>query len=291
MFLKFSKMFQRALCPLRNAPRSNDWPKPEGEPLLSDPLFLFIFTPPHSGSTALAQVLNSAPGTTFLEERAEGQWLVPGMCESPRWNPARFIDWNSVRAVWMAQLRHVESLVGRREVVIEKSPPNLVRVDALLETFPHHEVVVFNRNPFAFCASVLYRNYDVRKLPAAGRAAILRREIQSWISCSAILRKHAEALRSIRFSYEEFCANPDRWIDLLAERIPILGAARTDQAVAVKDYQPQPIVDQNRRQIGKLLPEERELIGKELGLHEDLARFFGYTSDWNKPIELGGAQA
>ena len=39
--------------------KADNWPTPNYSTLVSDPTFLFIITPPFSGSTALAQVLNS----------------------------------------------------------------------------------------------------------------------------------------------------------------------------------------------------------------------------------------
>ena len=70
------------------------WPVPE-HGIKEEPFFLFIITPPRSGSTALAQILNSAQETTFLNKRGEGQWLIPGLCEADRWNPDTFVNTHS----------------------------------------------------------------------------------------------------------------------------------------------------------------------------------------------------
>ncbi len=50
----------------------------------NQPHFLFIITPPYSGSTAISGVLNSSHRTMILQKSGEGQWLVPGLCEKDR---------------------------------------------------------------------------------------------------------------------------------------------------------------------------------------------------------------
>jgi hypothetical protein len=157
------------------------WPKPQASQISSDPRYLFIFTPPYSGSTALAKILNSTPGSMILNGRAEGQWLIPGLCTNDRWDPWKYIDWESVKLVWSSRVALVEEMVAPVELVIEKSPPNLVRSNALLECFPKHEVLVFNRNPYGYCSSILYRQHQPEAKTLAQRAEILELMAHEWV--------------------------------------------------------------------------------------------------------------
>ena len=269
--------------------KTDNWPTPDYLPLVSEPTFLFIITPPFSGSTALAQVLNSAHHSTLIQKRGEGQWLVPGMCQADRWNPDKYIDWKSVKAVWSSRIRFIEEHVGKVSVVIEKSPPNLVRVDRLLETFPKHKIVAFNRNPYASCASMLYRVHDGKNKSRDERLAIVREIAAAWTFRSAWLKKQIDTYSPIHFTYENFCNDPEAAVKRITDHFSELIGIDIKRAIKVKDYRLQGISNQNERQIGNLSQCERSVIGAALRPHEELLRFFGYTSVWEKDLEQGGA--
>ena len=115
------KKAKRLIRVIQSTIKVDNWPTPTHLPLVSEPTFLFIITPPYSGSTALTQVLNSAHHSTLLQKRGEGQWLVPGMCQADRWNPDKYIDWKSVKAVWSSKIRFIEEHVGKINVVSRKA--------------------------------------------------------------------------------------------------------------------------------------------------------------------------
>lgn len=243
-----------------------------------EPHFLFVIALPYSGTTALAQVLNSANGSMLLQFRGEGQWLVPGMRED-RWNPDKFIDWESVRSVWLQRVALVRSLVQDIDVVIEKSPPNLVRVDGLKKTFPNHSLMAFNRNPFASCSSILHRRSDIAGKTVPERIKLLRNLASKWLERSHWVRMWAQRDDVIDTTYEAFCADPAGVIERLAVNAPALKTVDVDKPVKVKDYEKQKLQNQNARQIGNLSDEEIEAISKVLSRDGDLVRFFGYDPD------------
>lgn len=267
---------RRAFGKARTLIAPEEWPKPQAPTLLGEPTFLFILTPPHSGSTALAQALNSAHAATLLEERGEGQWLIPGMCQEDRWNPDKYIDWESVKAVWFSRLHFIESLVGKRDVVIEKSPPNIVRIEGLTKHFPKHEFIVFNRNPYACCASILYRNHAPRNLPDEKRIEILKDKARLWVFRSEWLKRHIQTYAPIFFTYEQFCRDPKGTLEKVVAAVPELTGINPERLIKVKDYPPQQIIDQNERQIRNLSPADRDAISEVLRPHEKLLQFFGY---------------
>ena len=120
---------------------ANKWPRVNVK-VLEEPHFLFIMTPKFSGAAALINVLNSSRGSTLLHKRGEGQWLIPGLRED-RWNAEKEVDWQSVRSTWLQRVMLVKSLVQGVDVVIEQSPPNMVRMDGMLATFPNHTLLTF----------------------------------------------------------------------------------------------------------------------------------------------------
>ncbi|MEM7391759.1 MAG: sulfotransferase [Verrucomicrobiota bacterium] len=254
---------------------------PEGESLEHEPLFLFILTPPFSGSTALAQMLNSGPDSMFLEERAEGQWLVPGLHDGDRWNPDMPVDWSSVRAVWQARIGLVEKLVGPMKLVIEKSPPHLVRADQLVREFPQHRLVALNRNPHANLSSMLYRHHPAETMREPERIEMLKKLSRAWITRSTWLKQWIEQYRIMSLTYETFCEDPENALKKIAELLPFDAGFDPDRPVRVKDYPAQGIVNQNPRQVERLSKDERAVISEQLAEHEALVESFGYSVEWD----------
>ena len=150
------------------------WPLPEYDPEIQ-PHFLFVVTPPYSGSTALTRLLNTGQRTTLLHRRGEGQWLIPGLSQKDRWDPEKKVNYESVRAVWLHEYQRLRRADNRAEVVIEKSPPNMVRLEELSSLFRYRSFLANNRNPYANCASMLYRHYDAQAIGMKERMRILRR--------------------------------------------------------------------------------------------------------------------
>jgi len=256
----------------------NRWPIPAVARTGSSWKFLFILTPPYSGSTALAKVLKSSSKSMLLNERGEGQWLVPGMCEPDRWDHEKTISWDSVEAVWSARVQLVESLVGSVQVVIEKSPPNIVRANQLVHQFPNSTLVTFNRNPYANCASSLYRNHEPQGKTEVQRIQWLRHLAQEWATRSTWVRRWNDEFETISLTYEQFCEDPSASVKRIVQGLPELSDVDVTRPIRVKDYPLQGIQNQNERQISFLTAQERSAIGEELELHSALLAYFGYDN-------------
>ncbi len=121
--------------------------------------WLLLLAFPNGGSTALAKLLLTADGTAALTSNAEGQWLVPAMCEPrARWDPEKAIDYDFVRACWVSAARQAVRPSATHQnslLIIEKSPPNMCRYKAIVEMLScmKTNVVVMTRDPYATCAS------------------------------------------------------------------------------------------------------------------------------------------
>jgi len=255
---------------------TDPWPKPAFDNEVQ-PHFLFIITPPYSGSTALAELLNSSHRTTFIQERAEGQWLVPGMCKNDRWDTGKQIDWDSVKATWLAKYQAIQRLVKNVDIVIEKSPPNMVRIKQLTYFFPKHSLLAFNRNPYANCASIMYRNYEPSNKSQEERYQILEVLARSWIDKSNIIRQIVKELHADMFTYENFCSDVSGCIKKIDLPLDVISSINVESIVEVKDYHPQKILSQNERQISNLNTEEINLLTNIFLKEIELLCFFGYT--------------
>lgn len=251
------------------------WPMPRFDDD-DQPHFLFVITLPYSGSTALSELLNSSHKTMILQKRGEGQWLIPGLSEKDRWDKDKKINYRSVKAVWLNKYQEVNRLVRNVEVVIEKSPPNMMRLKELSAQFKRCSYLAINRNPHASCASYLYRNFSADELGRKKRHRILAEAAEKWVVRSKRMRKLIRQLDIPLTSYETFCLHPESLLEKLSLPEGVVDSIDPSARVKVKDYQLQPISDQNQRQICKLKSAEIALISNVLGEHEKLLSFFGY---------------
>ena len=257
------------------AERNNPWPHPPYTPEPS-PHILFILTPPCSGSTVLAQWLNSTPRATTLTPHAEGQWLIPGLCGEDRWDPDLVVDYESVKAVWLHTFQKSRRWTRRPDLLIEKSPPNMLRILELSALFPRVSHLVNNRNPFAQCASVLGRVFPREKTPGPRRQEILGHLVRAWIGWSQRLRNLVLSQGMPLLTYEQFCQTPERAVEVLDLHQELKSSIQGRRKVRIKDYAPQPIINQNPRQAATLYPEERIQLAAALKPHAELLAFFGY---------------
>jgi len=244
---------------------------------MKQPEFLFIITNPFSGSTALAMILNSSPYSMVLTEKAEGQWLVTSLCDDDRWNPDKAVDWDLVARTWYQRYQAVNQLVGTIDVIIEKSPPNMVRLDKLLTVFPNSQCLSFIRNPYASCSSHLFRRYSLESLDVNDREKRVAELASAWLVRSGYIRRAIDDMHLLNFTYEDFCAKTEECIVRILALCPELGTVDYSAEIRVKDYPAQGISNHNSRQIGHLIDSDIDCITKVLGTNPDLLEYFGYT--------------
>ncbi len=254
---------------------STQWPHPayaEQE----QPHFLFIITPPFSGSTAIAELLHSSPHVAFLQERAEAQWLLPGLCADDRWSVDMHVDYASVRAVWLQRWQQLRAADAQLQVVVEKSPPNMVRLEALAAQFREVSFLANNRDPYANCASILYRMHDGAQLAAAQREQQLRTLAGHWLLRSARIRELVARLDIPLLTYEQFCDLPAAILPKLNLPPGVAQSIDVQAQVRVKDYPMQGIANQNQRQIALLSDTEIAAISEVLAPQQELLDYFSY---------------
>ena len=261
----------------RSAKNKNNsrWPTPCFDKN-KQPHFLFLITPPYSGSTAIAKILDTSPKIATLTPRGEGQWIVPGLCEKNRWDPEKEVDYESVKAVWLNVLQEKMKSTPNIDVVIEKSPPNIMRIDKLSSQFDDYSFLANNRNPYAICASALYRIHDPENISKIKRKELLDELAQNWVLRSLRI-KEAIINNSIPLlTYEEFCQNPRSILKLLRLPEGVVDTINVNAKVKVKDYKVQSIANQNERQMSNLTSDDFDCISHVLDKDSTLLGYFGY---------------
>lgn len=263
-------MARAALTPRLRADQNVEW--------------LFILTLSNAGSAALANLLETSKHVVKLESRGEGQWLVPSMsAPAKRWDPDYHPNYAVVRAIWLDRVARMRG--GEPVVVVEKSPPNLCRYEALTDAFAAMKTSVFtlSRDPYAVCASwrARYGPESVARdwgYKTAGKRPLDFLELlgRIWIERARLLdaarRKYDAHIR-----YEDLCANPAATLARIARKIPAVADADPAAAVAVKDHARQPLRNMNDQQIATLAPAEIEAVSAGLRHAPEIVEAFGYA--------------
>ncbi len=242
-----------------------------------EPNFIFLLTPPNSGSTAISQVFNNSPNISQLQERGEGQWLIKGLCSNDRWNANKKVNKRSIRSVWTNECKKKYKSEGAM-YFIEKSPPNMMRIEVLQSIFPNHILLANNRDPYANVSSMLYRyTKDIDTLSSKEREFKVLKLVKSWKERSDVLKRIIQSQNVLYLSYEQFCETPNLLQDAINSSA-FSGQINLEfeKDLKVKDYKPQPIINLNQKQIEKLNNFDIDTISSFLHDSKDLLSFFGY---------------
>jgi len=226
---------------------------------------LFILCPPSSGSTLLWRLLQTSPKVSAFP--AEGQTLVKDILFIPdRWDPDLKVPWDQVREKWRA------AWDLSKPVLLEKSPPHLVRARQLEEYFPDSHFVIMIRNPYAFCEGVK------RRWKSDWSYAAIARLWMTWAGCQV---SNLQQLRHALFlSYEELTGDPQGQCRRLLCFLPELEQLHPEMNFRVFEKN-QKVEDLNSRQIARLAGEDiREINGVLKDPPGLMARFgYGFLGD------------
>ena len=251
--------------------------------------WLLLLSFPNGGSTAAAKILLTARDTVALHPEAEGQWLVPAMsAPRGRWNPDLPLDYTEIRATWVGAGRRMAAearLDAAQPLVIEKSPPNMVRykqLRAMLSDMKTH-VAVMTRDPYATCASwhlrygpgVVDRDWGWPGARPMSESDYFQALGEIWLNRAEFLESaRPDAIHWMR--YEDFSDVPSSAVAGLAAEIPSLASAKTGADIVVKDYPRQGVRNMNAEQIAKLTRSGIDAIAGALRQNPGLVSRLGY---------------
>lgn len=213
--------------------------------------YLFILSPPYSGSTALWRLLQSSRRVAALPD--EGQKLPELRDEMRRepWNPEREFPWARISEVWHGYWDLA------RPVLLEKSPPHLCRIEQLEAHFRPAWHILLLRDPLATCEG-LHRRNGLDWSEAADRWC-------AWLQMHLHARRHLD--RSIVVYYEELVNETPATLAQLARWLPELDDVAADAVVeahAVDGQQRRQLVDLNPRKIEAIAARDRQQIIERL---------------------------
>jgi hypothetical protein len=227
-------------------------------------IHLFVTIPNNSGSTLVLNMLSGAPGVSALP--IEGQWLsnaIPNpvalgcgrvyTVAADHFRNEALYNWKRIEVDWYLHW----SKKPEAPVLVEKSPPNVIRAEMMQQYFPNARFVLSIRDPYAFVSSV--RNH--RNLPPALIA-------RHWLECAKYQVHNRNVLKHhVSFRYEDLCNSPDLVCDKIRALVPELGPLAM----------PSSLKNPNDERKGALTLADLEAINSVLYPHRDLLRYFGYN--------------
>lgn len=230
--------------------------------------FLFILSPPYCGSTLLNQIISTSENVSCNNHLGtrEGQ-LLPGvkhfMFQKDRWNEDTKYDWKKIKNIWMRYWDQSKS------VLLDKSIPNIMRVDAIKKEFENISFICMVRNPYAQVEGIIRRNNA-----SAENAANFA------IQCLKYQKLNIEKERNLLFfTYEQLCEDQETTIKKIIEFIPELFDIKTNILFNAHNYKTKgsmSITNLNTEKISKLSSNQLDTINLIFKKHTALLKYFNY---------------
>jgi len=225
--------------------------------------YLFILCPPYSGSTVLWKLVGTSDAVSSLP--SEGQFLpeVKDVMRQAPWNPDVKLPWKRIKDVWDGYWDHDKPLL------VEKSPPHIIRTGEILEHFSPVYFLLMVRNPYAHCEGLMRRNQVNAQEAAKFTVRCLRKQAENASRLNNILC----------FTYEELVASPESISGKIQSSIPQIGDLKPTQSFEVRSIDgvvKRGIVDLNRKKINNLSASDLKEINEVLKSNADVMNHWGY---------------
>lgn len=178
-------------------------PKPSKNP---EP-FIFIFAPNNSGTTVLSQLLAANLRSAYLPPfgHNEGQWIpeVQEIMRNSPWSQNNNLNWKYIKTQWLKYLEQ-----SQKDLFIEASPPNMMKVDDILKEFLPTHCIFFISNPYLQIASCIHR-YSKNMTPQTA----IKHFTKLWIMKAKKQQLNCKSHPNIPLiTYEDLCINSKKTI-------------------------------------------------------------------------------
>lgn len=230
--------------------------------------FLFVLCPPYCGSTLLVEILSTSKSVSVNNQNGtkEGQKLPevrPIMYETPdRWNEAAKFPWQDIRSVWLQYWDQT------RPILLEKSPPNIMRAFDIQVHFQPAYFIGMVRNPYAHCESIIRRNSQSPSMAA-----------EFVLKCLRYQKQNIEGLaNAIFFKYEKLTSQPGETAVKLKQFLPELADLDMDRDYGAHNFKDQQLKIQNlnEEKIKNLTPQQMDEINTYFAQEKPILDYFEY---------------
>lgn len=230
--------------------------------------YVFILSAPLCGSTLLNEIFSTSNNVSTNNEwgTREGQKL-PTTREmmfdhEERWNEDYKFDWKFIKREWR---KYWDTT---KPILVEKSPPNIIRTKEIEKTFNPSYFILLVRDPYAQCEGLMRRkNLHIED---AAQLVLERFRIQKE---NLLTLKH-----TLLVKYEDMCDETKSFkADLLSflPELEDIDISRRFSSHNILDKQ-MTIENLNDIKIDQLSDEEKMIITSILKKEKALLNYFGY---------------
>lgn len=234
-----------------------------------DNIYLFILSPPYCGSTLINELISTSSKVSTNNDKytREGQRLPKVesvMFGADRWDDDTRYDWEFIKREWKKYWDVT------KPILLEKSPPNIIRAEEIAKHFSPVYFLCFNRNPYAHCESLMRRSKNLARPEDAAEFAV---------RCLYYQQKNLKVLDNVlHISYEELSEFPEETTKKIEAFVPGLEQINPHQEFYAHNYKAKKmkITNLNDEKIRMLSQEELERINSVFVQHQLILNFFHY---------------
>ena len=230
--------------------------------------YLFILSAPLCGSTLLHEVICS--GTNVSANNTwgtrEGQKLPTVQnamyLNTNKWNSTEEFDWVWIREEW---LNYWDT---SKPILLEKSPPNIVRAGSIERAFEPSYFIVMVRNPYAQCEGLMRRNGETAS--NAAQLVLERMKMQ---------KNNLRQLKNVfLLTYEQLCDQPEESLDKLKSFLPALNDLSINETFKSHNIENEhlPLTNLNKKKMARLSNTALREINQVFKPGVKFLDFFGY---------------
>lgn len=230
--------------------------------------YLFILSPPFCGSTLLTQIINSSKNVSCNNNIGlmEGQHLPIAkdlLFTKDRWSVDKKIDWIKVKNIW-----HKYWDISK-PILLEKSPPNIIRADKIKQYFKKVKFICLVRNPYAQIQSNLRRyNTDIKEATS------------NYINYLKFQKENLNKYDSILIKYEDLTEKPEKEKKKIIKHFHQLKDINIHlkfSAHNIRKSKKLHLTNLNKESIAKLSKVQLNAINNILKKEESILSYFKYS--------------
>jgi len=230
--------------------------------------YLFILSPPYSGSTLLNEILSTSSNVSVnnIFDSMEGQTL-PTLRKimfdtSERWNPEYDLSWGFIKNEWLKYWDQTASYL------LDKSPPNIIRAFEIEKIFNKPYFIILIRNPYVLAENLMRKNNSSCEVAAKFSIQCLKYQMHNYQKLE----------NKILIYYEELTNNIKHEVDRIYEFLPQIKDLNINKEFNAhnQDNKKSKIKDYNKNSFQRLSKDQLDTINRIFSTELDILKYFKY---------------
>jgi hypothetical protein len=229
--------------------------------------YLFILSPPYSGSTLIVQLVGTSKNASiFSSKQSEGQKLeeLKPIMLIDKWDETKKLPWKKIKKVFL------ENWDLKKPILVEKSPPNIIRTKDIIQEFQPVFFIITIKNPYSWAYSVKRRKDQIKFSKVA----------QNWVRMAKHQMNNISNLKnSLFFKYEDLTDDPEKVSQDIGNFLNELNDINYDKKFKVHSLigrKPKKISNLNNIAISKMSLDNIHEINKVLNQEKEILKYFSY---------------